>query len=164
VAESRPTRVVAVLGYSDRNAARLDPICASRLARAHELMLDADAVVLSGWARHPHGASEADLMRDAWPVNGTRIVCDRTATSTAENAANVVAAADQLAADELVVVTSGWHRRRTRVLFRAALRDRPVRLSVEGASGRPSPAIFARELVCLAFLPVQLRRLRRAGN
>jgi uncharacterized SAM-binding protein YcdF (DUF218 family) len=162
VAEARRTRVVAVLGYSGRNASRLDPICASRLARAHELADNADAVVLSGWARHPAGRSEADLMRAAWPVNGTRVVCDRTAASTVENAMNVAAAADELAADELVVVTSAWHRRRTRVLFRAALRDRPVRLSVEGAPGRPSAAILARELVCLAFLPVQLRRLRRA--
>ncbi len=164
MAETRPTRVVAVLGYSGRNAARLHPVCASRLARAHELAGDADAVVLSGWARHPSGTSEADLMRAAWPANGTRIVCDRTAASTGENAANVVAAAEELRAGELVVVTSGWHRRRTRVLFRAALRDRPVQLSVEGASGRPSAAILARELVCLAFLPVQLRRLRRAGT
>jgi uncharacterized SAM-binding protein YcdF (DUF218 family) len=164
VADARPTRVVAVLGYSGRNASRLDPICASRLAHAHELAVGADAVVLSGWARHPAGTSEADLMRAAWPANGTRIVCDRTATTTAENAANVVAAADELAADELVVVTSGWHRRRTRILFRAALRDRTVRLSVEAAPGRPSAAVLARELVCLTFLPVQLRRLRRAES
>jgi uncharacterized SAM-binding protein YcdF (DUF218 family) len=164
MADPRPTRVVAVLGYSGRNASRIDPICAARLAQAHELAADADAVVLSGWARHPAGTSEADLMRAAWPVNGARVVCDTTAASTVENAANVVFAADELEADELVVVTSAWHRRRTQILFRAALRDRPVRLSVEGASGRPSAAILARELVCLAFLPVQLRRLRRAEN
>jgi uncharacterized SAM-binding protein YcdF (DUF218 family) len=161
VAEARPTRVVAVLGYSGRNASRLDPVCAARIVRAHELAGDADAVVLSGWARHP-GTSEADLMRAAWPANGTRIVCDRTAASTVENAANVVAVLDGLAADELVVVTSGWHRRRTHVLFRAALGDRPVRLSVESAAGRPSAAALGRELACLALLPVQLRRLRRA--
>jgi uncharacterized SAM-binding protein YcdF (DUF218 family) len=150
-----------VLGYSGRNASRLDPICAARIARAHELAAGADAVVLSGWARHPSGTSEADLMRSAWPLNGTRIVCDRTAASTVENAANVVAAADELSADELVVVTSSWHRRRTHVLFRAALGDRPVRLSVEGTPGRPSAAVLARELACLALLPFQLRSLRR---
>ena len=160
MAETRPTRVVAVLGYSGRNASRLHPVCASRLARAHELVADGDTVVLSGWARHPSGTSEADLMRQAWPANGVQVVCDRTAASTVENAANVVSTADELAAAELVVVTSRWHRRRTHVLFRAALRDREMRLSVESASGRPSPAVLARELACLAFLPVQLRRLR----
>ncbi len=162
MADPRPRRVIAVLGYSGRNASRLDPICAARIARAHELAVDADAVILSGWARHPAGTSEADLMRAAWPVNGTRIVCDRTAASTAENAANVVAATDELEAEELVVVTSAWHRRRTHVLFRAALGDRPVRLSVETTPGRPSAGVLARELACLALLPIQLRRLRRA--
>ncbi len=163
MADPRPTRVVAVLGYSGRNASRLDPICASRLARAHELAHDADAVVLSGWARHPAGTSEADLMRAAWPVNGARIVCDTTAASTVENATNVVAAADD----------SRRGARRCHLGVAPPAHASPVpggssrpsgAASVEGASGRPSAAILARELVCLAFLPVQLRRLRRAGN
>jgi uncharacterized SAM-binding protein YcdF (DUF218 family) len=98
-------------------------------------------------------------MREAWQSPGAQLVCDRTARSTAANAANVVAAASALGASELVVVTSRWHRRRARILFRSALRGRHVRLSVEGAPGPRPPLVVARELVCLAFLPLQLLRL-----
>ena len=155
-------RVVAVLGYSGRDASRLHPICASRLTRARELAGDGQAVILSGWARRPGGTSEADLMRDAWGTTGAVLHSDRTARSTAANAANVAAAADALGASELVVVTSRWHRPRAQLLFRAALRGRRVRLSVEGAPGPRPPSVIARELVCLAFVPLQLARVRRS--
>ena len=156
-------RVVAVLGYSGRDARRLHPICAGRLEHAHRLAGEEHPVILSGWARHPEGTSEADLMREAWPAPGGRLVCDRTARSTAENAANVAALARSMSATELVVVTSRWHRRRARILFRAALRSRPVRLSVEGGAGPSPPTVVGRELVCLALVPFQLLRLRRAA-
>ena len=156
-------RVVAVLGYSARDTPGLHPICASRLALARELADDGQPVILSGYARRPTGRSEAELMREAWPGTETQLVCDGTARSTADNAANVVAAAGALDARELVVVTSRWHRRRTRILFRAALRGRPVELSVEGADGPRPHAVVAREAVCLAFLPFQLLRLHRSG-
>ncbi len=155
-------RVVAVLGYSGRDPARLHPICASRLAHARELAGDGHAVILSGWARHPAGRSEAELMRDAWAEPGAQLVCDRTARSTADNATNVVAAAHTLGASELVVVTSRWHRRRARILFRSAVRGRQVRLTVEGARGPSPPAVVAREAVCLVLVPFQLLRLRHA--
>ncbi len=155
-------RLVAVLGYSGRDTSRLHPICASRLARAQELSADGQTVILSGWARRPEGTSEAELMREAWGTSGAVLHSDRTARSTAGNAANVVAAADALGARELVVVTSRWHRPRVRLLFRAALRGRKVRLSVEGAPGPRPPTVIARELVCLAFVPLQLARVRRA--
>jgi uncharacterized SAM-binding protein YcdF (DUF218 family) len=155
-------RVVAVLGYSGRDAGQLHPICASRLAHAREIAVNGHPVILSGWARRPAARSEAELMRDAWPEPSAQLVCDRTARSTADNAANVVAAAHALGASELVVVTSRWHRRRARILFRAAVRGRQVRLSVEGAQGPRPPAVVAREAVCLALVPFQLLRLRHA--
>jgi uncharacterized SAM-binding protein YcdF (DUF218 family) len=157
-------RLVAVLGYSGRDTSRLHPICASRLARAQELARDGQTVILSGWARRADGTSEAELMREAWGTTRAVLHSDRTARSTAGNAANVAAAADALGATELVVVTSRWHRLRTRILFRAALRGRQVRLSVEGAPGPRPPAVVARELVCLAFVPLQLWRLRRTAR
>jgi len=157
----RAGRVVAVLGYSTGDAGRLHPICASRLARGEQLATGCQAVILSGWARRPMGSSEADLMRQAWKVPGTRLVCDRTAGSTAENAANVVAVAGALGAEELDVVTSQWHRPRTSILFRVALRGQDVRLSVDGARGPRPAAIAARELVCLALIPLQLLQLHR---
>jgi uncharacterized SAM-binding protein YcdF (DUF218 family) len=156
--------VVAVLGYSGRDTSRLHPICASRLARAQQLAGDGQTVILSGWARRSEGTSEAELMREAWGTTGAVLHSDRTARSTAANAANVAAAVDALGADELVVVTSRWHRPRARILFRAALRGQKVRLSVEGAPGPRPPAVIARELVCLAFAPTQLWRLRRMAR
>jgi DUF218 domain-containing protein len=153
-------RVVAVLGYSGRDTALLHPICAGRLRLAHELAVHGEPVILSGWGRRSAGRSEAELMREAWPGPRGHLVCDGTARSTSDNAANVAAAAGELGATELVVVTSRWHRRRARILFRAALRGQPVRLSVKGAPGPRSPAVVARELVCLAFVPFQLLRLR----
>jgi uncharacterized SAM-binding protein YcdF (DUF218 family) len=157
-------RVVAVLGYSGRDTSRLHPICAARLTRAQELAGDGQTVILSGWARRNGGTSEAELMREAWRAAGAALHSDRTARSTAGNAANVAAAARKLGAGELVVVTSGWHRLRTRLLFRAALRGQDVRLSVEGAPGPHPPAVLARELVCLAFVPIQLGGTRLANR
>jgi uncharacterized SAM-binding protein YcdF (DUF218 family) len=154
-------RVVAVLGYSGRDTSRLHPICAHRLARAQELAADGETVILSGWARRNGGTSEAELMQAAWQAPGAVLHGDRTAGSTAGNAANVAAAAVALGADELVVVTSGWHRPRTRILFRAALRGRPVRLRVESAPGPRPAAVVGRELACLAAVPFQLWRVRR---
>ena len=153
-------RVVAVLGYSGRDTSRLHPICAARLARAQELAAPGQPVILSGWARHPHGSSEAELMQRAWAGPTAVLHGDRTASTTAGNAANVAAAAGALGAEELVVVTSRWHRRRARILFRAALRGQKVRLSVEGAPGPRPPTVVARELVCFAGVPFQLWRLR----
>jgi uncharacterized SAM-binding protein YcdF (DUF218 family) len=155
-------RVVAVLGYSGRDTSRLHAICAGRLAHAQELAVDGETVILSGWARHTKGSSEAALMRDAWTRPDAVLVCDRTAGTTAGNAANVAAAADALGASELVVVTSRWHAPRARILFRAALRGRPVRLSVEAAPGPRPTAVIAREVLCLAVVPLQILRARRA--
>jgi uncharacterized SAM-binding protein YcdF (DUF218 family) len=144
-------RVVAVFGYSSRRKGELDAICADRLARAESVADGARAVVLSG-------SREAALMRSAWAGPDVLIICDPEARSTADNAANVAAAARKLGADELVVVTSPWHRRRTRILVGAALRGSGIRLSVEAAEGRRPWLLLARELVCMALLPLQLRR------
>jgi hypothetical protein len=154
-------RVVAVLGYSGRDSSRLHPICAARLARAQELAGEGQPVILSGWARHPYGTSEAELMRSEWTTPQAVLHSDVSAGTTAGNATNVAAAARALGAKELVVVTSRWHRPRARLLFRAALRGQKVKLSVEGAPGPRPPAVIARELVCLAFVPLQLLRVRR---
>jgi uncharacterized SAM-binding protein YcdF (DUF218 family) len=147
-------RVVAVLGYSHRRTGRLHAICADRLTHAQGISEGASAVVFSGF-------SEAELMRSAWTGPDITLVCDLEARSTAANAANVAAAARELGADELVVVTSHWHRRRARLLFGAALRGTGIRLTVETATGSRPRLLLARELACFALLPVQLRRARR---
>lgn len=154
--------VVAVLGYSSRRRRDLHPVCAARLAYAERLADGASAVVLSGFARHPRGFAEAELMREAWAGPVVPLVCDPDARTTADNAANVVAAAARLRASRLVVVTSRWHRPRAALLLRAALGGRAVHLSVLGAPGPRSPLLVARELLCFVALPLHLRRARRA--
>jgi hypothetical protein len=150
----RGGRVVAVLGYSRCREARLHPICATRLAHAERLADGASAVIFSG-------SAEADLMRAAWAGPDVDHVCDADARSTAENAANVVAAACALGADELVVVTSRWHRPRARLLLAAAARRHGLPLRIEAAPGRRSFVLLLREVACLLLLPVHLRRARR---
>jgi uncharacterized SAM-binding protein YcdF (DUF218 family) len=150
-------RVVAVFGYSHRRTGRLHAICADRLAHAQGIADGARAVVFSGF-------SEAEPMRAAWTGPDVLLVCDADARHTADNAANVAAVARELGAQELVVVTSPWHRTRARILVGAALRGSGIRFSIETAEGPRPSWLLARELVCLALLPFQLRRARRGGQ
>ena len=144
-------RVVAVLGYSRRGDRQLHRICAERLAHAQGLAEGARAVVLSG-------TPEAELMRAAWAGPEVELICDPDSRSTAQNASNVAAAARMLGAEELVVVTSPWHRTRVRLLLGWALRGSGIRLTVEGPSGRRPPLLVVRELACFALIPFQLTR------
>ncbi len=142
-------RVVAVFGYSRRRDKGLHRICVARLAHAQGLSAGARAVVLSGMP-------EAELMRTAWTGYDVELICDPDARSTAQNAANVAAVAMRLDADELVVVTSNWHRPRAHLLLRWALRGTGIGISVAGTGGRKPALLVAREVVCLALLPFQL--------
>jgi uncharacterized SAM-binding protein YcdF (DUF218 family) len=143
-------RLVAVLGYSGFRGRGLHAICLARLRHAESLAGDDDTVLLSG---------EAELMRDA--STRTEVVLDSAAGTTRENARGVAAAAHQLGADEIVVVTSAWHARRARALVRAAVGP-DVRVISSSPSGRPSLSLAARELVCLAVLPLHARGLARS--
>jgi DUF218 domain len=145
--------VVAVLGYSARRPKVLHPVCAGRIARAQELAVADGTVILSG---------ESELMRTAWTGPRVAFVCDPHARSTADNATNVAAAARDLGAEELVVVTSPWHRARAGILLRAALRGSGIRLRLASPSARAPFTLLARELACFGLLPLQLKRLRAA--
>lgn len=153
-------RLVAVLGYSGLRSDRLHAVCAERLRHAEKLVADADAVLLSGWARRRTGAGEAELMRVAWQGPDVPLVSDTTARNTRENAAEVAEAVRRLAADEVVVVTSRWHAFRARTLVRAAVREPSISVQTSSPPGRPPVALLARELVCLASIPYHLIRLR----
>lgn len=144
-------RIVAVLGYSGRRKGRLHPVCAERLTLAQELAAGADAVIFSG-------RPEAELMKESWAGPDVLLICDSDARSTAENAANVAATARALAAEELVVVTSHWHRARVRVLLARALVGSGIRVSIEAAGRRRGTRLLTREVACLALLPLQLPR------
>ncbi len=144
-------RLVAVLGYSAWRRAGLHPVCGARVATAAELADEEDTVLLTGH-------SEAELMREAWPTGRARVICDHGARVTADSAAHVASLARELGADEVVVVTSWWHCRRTGVLFRRALRGSGIAVHTVGAqswSGR----LLLREAAAFAVLPLHLRRL-----
>ena len=149
-----------MLGYSARRPNGLHAVCAERLRHAERLIADGDTVLLSGWARGSNGAGEAELMRGAWEGAGVALVSDGTARNTAQNAAVVANTARRLAAEEVLVVTSRWHAPRARRLVRAALREPSMSVQTSSPPGRPPVALLARELLCLAALPLDLLRLR----
>jgi predicted protein tyrosine phosphatase len=152
-------RLVVVLGYSRGRRGELHPICAARLEHAAALAGENDVVLLSGWSRHPTALPEAELMRRAWRGTTDGLICDPDATITAENAANAAVHARQLGVDDVVVVTSRWHRLRAWILFRSLLRG--VRVTVSGAP-TPAPAhALLRELAVFPLVPLQIARARR---
>jgi len=160
VADPEPKRLIAVFGYSARGSSDLHPLCLIRLRHAEGLAHGADAVVLSGWSRHGSGFGEAELMRDAWHGPDVRLVCDTTARNTMQNAVGVAGLAHELGVDEVIVVTSQWHAPRAGALVRAALGDAGISVRTSSPPGLRHPRLVARELVCLAALPYQRRRVR----
>jgi hypothetical protein len=152
-------RLVAVLGYSTWRGDALHPIGAARLEAAERVAAGADAVLLSGWSRHRHRPSEAELMRRAWRGPEVPLIADGDARTTAGNARAVAAAARKVGANEVVLVTSSWHARRARLLVRALL-PQHVRLSVVTTPRTRPPGLIARELATLlpSRLAVRLRR------
>ena len=154
------TRVVVVLGYSSGAGAELHPVCASRLARAADVATGDDVVVLSGWARVPHLAPEAELMRAAWRCSAREVVVDPDARTTVENLANAVNDVLRVGAGEVVVVTSSWHAARATTAMRWLLRGRGVVVRAESPPGRSTRA-KVRELLLWPLLPFQLWRAGR---
>jgi uncharacterized SAM-binding protein YcdF (DUF218 family) len=153
-------RLVAVLGYSGRRHHGLHDVCAERLRHAEQVAAHGDTVLLSGWARHRNGTGEAELMREAWRGADVQLVSDGTARNTRENALGVATAAREFGAEEVVVVTSGWHARRARTLLQAA--DPTLSVRTWSPPGPWPLRLIARELVCLVALPYHLARLRRS--
>jgi uncharacterized SAM-binding protein YcdF (DUF218 family) len=144
-------RLVAVLGYSARREAGLHAICASRVAHAETLADGAGAVVLSG---------ESDLMREAWRGPAVQLTFDPRARNTAGNAVGVAAAARELGATEVVLVTSRWHAPRAALLLRAALRGSGIPVTTSSPPDRPGPRLLLRELACFAAAPYQAMRVK----
>ncbi len=157
---AEPKRLVAVFGYSARRVDGLHPLGVLRLRHAEQFANGAEAVVLSGWSRHGTRIGEAELMRDAWQGPDVPLICDTTARNTMQNASGVAAFARKLSVDEVIVVTSQWHAPRATALVRAALGDADISVHASSPRGSRHPRLLARELVCLAALPYQRRRVR----
>jgi hypothetical protein len=157
------TRLVAVLGYSDRKTPGLHRICALRLRRARELSGPTDIVFLSGWARHRSTDSEAELMRRAWRGEAAAVISDPGARTTAENARSAEAIAREHGVCEVLVVTSAWHAPRAGLIFRTTLRRSGVRTAVAPVRDGLSPGLGLREALRWPLVPLQLA-LARPSN
>jgi uncharacterized SAM-binding protein YcdF (DUF218 family) len=149
------TRLVAVLGYSDRRTgAELHPVCKARVVRAAVEATADDVVLFSGWARNGRSSSEADLMAASWSGAKRRHLVDRRARTTLGNAISVGRAARRVDATEVLLVTSSWHTRRASVLVRAALLGSGTTLRVAATAHGTAPARRLRELAAWTVVPV----------
>ena len=148
-------RVVVVLGYSDRRAEELHPVCADRLAKAAEVARPDDVVVLSGWARSRHGRPEAELMAEAWRGSAAELVVDPDARTTVENLANALDDVLRGGAREVVGVTATWHAARAKAAMRWLTLHTGVKVRSVSPPGR-SLRSSARELALWPLLPLQL--------
>jgi uncharacterized SAM-binding protein YcdF (DUF218 family) len=151
-------RLVAVLGYSTGSAdGDLHPVCAARLARAAEEINPGDAVLFSGW-RRGGAVSEAELMARGWTGRAGQVLLDTGARTTYGNVLGAAAVARQVSADEVVVVTSGWHGRRAGALMRAAS-SHPVVVAATNERGTARARL--REIACWTLVPFQIALVRR---
>jgi threonine dehydratase len=92
-------------------------------------------------------------MAGAWRGRASRLLLDRRARTTFGNARGVAAAARSLEIDEIVLVTSGWHRRRASALSRAALRGLAVSVRDSSTDENGTLRARARELACWTLVP-----------
>jgi hypothetical protein len=149
------TRVVAVLGYSERSSPGLHPVCAARLALGEAHALPEDVVLFSGWARGAGAeAAEADLMARAWKAPVRARLVDRRARTTLGNAVGIARLARELSADEVLLVTSSWHGRRAATLVRAALAGSGTTVRLLTTDEPITPGRGLRELASWAVVPL----------
>jgi uncharacterized SAM-binding protein YcdF (DUF218 family) len=148
------TRLVAVLGYSDGTTSELHAVCRARLARAADEAGPDDVVLFTGWARRPGARTEADLMAAAFAGEARARLIDRGARTTLGNAIAVARAARLTGAEDVVIVTTGWHARRAGTLVRAALAGRGTRLRVAAVDSPDAPARRLREAAAWLLVPV----------
>lgn len=146
-------RVIAVLGYSRRGDEDIHATCLARVRRAEAIVEPGDLVLFTGFGRVQ---SEAELMARAWDGDRAQLFLDHDARSTAANARVAADYAVAAGANELVAVTSAWHRPRAALLLRAALWRSGVAVRVVGAGTLAKPSAVLRELAAALLLPVQL--------
>jgi uncharacterized SAM-binding protein YcdF (DUF218 family) len=156
--------LIAVLGYSDRDAACLHEVCAARLRRAEREARPDDVVLLSGWARHGDAASEAEHMAGAWQGSTERIVLDGRARTTVGNVIGAATLVRRLHAGEVVLVTSRWHARRAGLLLRWALRPSGSTVTVATTDEPGSVGTRLRELACWSLVPLGLLAVTKAAQ
>ena len=152
---------IVVLGHGrlDRDGVhRISRRCLKLVREGERLVGDAgaDVVVFSGWSPSG-GVSEAEQMRDSWRGPAAELVVERTARSTAQNAARTLPLLLDRGVRRATVVCAPTHLVRTRLLFGRLYRRFGVDPSFRVAPLAPTLGSIAWELAALPFLPLELR-------
>jgi uncharacterized SAM-binding protein YcdF (DUF218 family) len=143
-----------VLGYSDGTTSELHAVCRARLSRAADEAGPDDVVLFTGWARRPGATTEADLMAAGFAGETRARLVDRGARTTLGNAIAVARAARLTGAEEVVVVTTGWHARRAGALVRAALAGHGASVRLAAVDTPHLPSRRLREAAAWLLVPV----------
>jgi uncharacterized SAM-binding protein YcdF (DUF218 family) len=162
MAQPRTAIVVPGHGWPDlAGVHRISGRCLRLVREAEELVsgVGAEVVVFSGWSP-TRGPSEAEQMRDAWRGPAVELVVERTAASTAENAARTLPLLLERGIGRAIVVCAPPHLRRTRLIFRRLYRDSGLELAFRVPALTPTVRAVVWELCALPFLPLQLRAAR----
>lgn len=158
---SPDTRLVVVLGYSDRGDRALHPVCAARLAHAAAVARPEDVVVLSGWARSPRVRPEAELMAELWAGTCRELVVDPDARHTVANATNALDDLARTGSQHVVVVTSRWHAPRARAIFAWVFAGTGTTVTSSSPDEDVSVRRRVGELLRWPFVPFQVMSVRR---
>ena len=118
------------------------------------------AVVFTGYAPGG-GPSEAEQMREAWrgPA-GAELVLERTARTTAENAARTLPLLRERRIDRAIVVCSAIHQARVRFFFARPYRAVGIHVTFVPVRTRLSPRAVLWELAAAPVAWSQRRRTR----
>ena len=155
-------RAMIVLGHRDpavSAAHRISDESRQRIARAvrESRARPPRAVILTGYTRTPHGLSEAEQMKAAWPLGEVPALLEDAGRNTAENATcslPLIRAVGEVG--QVTVVTSAWHIRAP--YFFAPYRTLGLRLSFAFEREGPWAAPLLSELRALAHVRAQRRR------
>ncbi|PWU17923.1 MAG: hypothetical protein C5B48_15395 [Candidatus Rokuibacteriota bacterium] len=156
VAES-PTWGIVVPGHSRRGL--LSESCRRMVALAADLCAERAprAVVFTGWSPRG-GPSEAEQMLEAWPGRrDVELITERSARTTAENAARSLPLLLQRGVDEVTVVCAPLHALRVRYFFGGLYGRFGLRVELSVADCPRTPRALARELAVLGLIPWQRR-------
>ena len=138
---------VVVLGSSSARTRR-------RLVAAAE-RVDAQLVVFTGWS------GEAEQMRDLWRGSpDVELAVERTAATTAENAARTLPLLVERGVTEAIVVCTPMHLPRASWIFRSVFGRSGIALSFRVARAAPTPGALVWELAALAIARRQARAAR----
>lgn len=97
-------------------------------------------------------------MSRGWNGSAAEVLLDDASRTTYANVLATAAVARELAASEIVLVTSGWHARRASRLLEAAHGGKVLLATTDD---RGTTAARIRELACWLLVPLQVTLARR---